>query len=386
MFRSDRRTFLRGATTVGTLGLSGCVQSLGGTSYKREIGMPTPQSGPLAPAGQAGIRGAQVAIDDVNEALDEDLSLRLEDGQASPETARRVSGDMIDDNVPVITGTFSSDVSNALSELAEQEEVPFMTAISVAPQITSTEDDYTFRLSGDTNQKLQGQSQFLQDQGVSALGIIAADYSFGQSAVEFYRNRASDYGLTVEQTSLVSLRTNNFVPELRKIDTDVVDALFFPFPGGNGPTLIQQAREEGLFDAVDLVIGHDSYGTELFKQALGDDIVGLYNWGVDLSNERSMQASQTMRERFDVPMDSLSLPNYDAVAMIGQAVQQAGSVEPGAIRDTLADMEYQAASGWNVAFNDAGDNSKFRMHVSQWTEQGGEIRNTLQYRSDVVEP
>lgn len=386
MLRSDRRTFIRGAAAVGTLGLSGCAQSIGGTSFNREIGMPTPQSGPLAPAGEAGIRGARVAIDDVNEAVDDDMALRLEDGQASPEEARRVTGDMIDDNVPVFTGTFSSDVSNALSELAERDEVPFMTAISVAPQITSPEDDYTFRLGGDTNQKLQGQSQFLQEEGVSSIGVIAADYSFGQSAVEFYQNRASEYGLSLEHQALVPLQTNNFVPELRQIDPDAVDALFFPFPGGNGPTLIQQTREEGLFDAVDLVIGHDSYGTELFKQALGDAIVGLYNWGVDLSNDRSTQASQAMLERFDVPMDSLSLPNYDAVSMIGQAVQQAGSVEPGAIRDTLADMEYQAASGWNVSFNDAGDNSSFRMHVSQWTEREGEVQNALQYRSDVVEP
>jgi branched-chain amino acid transport system substrate-binding protein len=384
--QSNRRSFLRSATTIGVLGtVAGCTR-FGGSDFRAAIGMPTPQSGPLAPAGKAGLRGADVAIEEVNADRDEPIEIVKQDGQASPEEARSVVQTMIDDDVPVITGTFSSDVSNALSELVEREEVPFMTAISVDPAITSPDDDYTFRLTGHTNQKLTGVGQFFRDRGVESVGIIGADYSMGRSAVAFMENSATDFGFTLEHDALVPLSTNNFVPEFENVDMETIDAMFFPFPGGNGPTLIEQARKQGVFEAVDVVIGHDSYGTQLYKKPLGEKIVDVHNWGVDLSNDRSTAASETTMEKFDVPMDALSLPNYDAVHMIGRAMNEADSLEPQAIRDALAGMRYEAASGWDVEFNDAGDNAQYRMLVSKWEEGGGDIENVVQYESDVIAP
>jgi ABC-type branched-subunit amino acid transport system substrate-binding protein len=208
----------------------------------------------------------------------------------------------------------------------------------------------------------------------------------GQSAVTFMQENASTYGFTVEHDALVPLSTNNFVPELRKVDTGAIDAMFFPFPGGNGPNLIKQARQQGIFEEVDIVIGHDSYGTQLYKGALGEQIRDVYNWGVDLSNERSQAASQKMMDAYEVPMDALSLPNYDAVHMIADAVDEAGSFAPGDIRDALQNMSYDAASGWGVSFNDAGDNTQYRMLVSRWQQSGGSLTNNVVYESDVISP
>ena len=386
-FRTSRREFLGRAAAAGVLaGVAGCSNPFGGSSNRAAIGLPTPQSGPLAQAGKAGLRGAEVAIDEVNAERDQAIELVQEDGQASTEEARNVVQSMIDDGVSVFTGTFSSDVSNAVSDLAEEEEVPFVTAISVAPQITDSDDDYTFRLTGNTTQKLTGLAQFFEAEGVGAVGIVAADYSMGRSGIEFMNANASDYGFSVEHEAAVPLSTNNFVPELRNVDTDAIDAMFFPFPGGNGPTLIQQAREQGIFDAVDYVVGHDSYGTQLYKGALGDGIESVYNWGVDLSNERSQAASQTMQDRHDVPMDALSLPNYDAVHMIADAVDQAGGFDPQGVRDAIQNTSYDAAAGWSVEFDDAGDNTQYRMLVSQWRKEGGSLANDVVYTSDVIRP
>lgn len=383
---ANRRAFLKATATGALAGLAGCTGLFGETSYKPAIGLPTPQSGPLAPSGKSGLRGAEIAIEEINADRDEPIELVKKDGQASPEEARSVVQTMIGDDVPVVTGTFSSDVSNALSELVEGEKIPFLTAISVAPAITDSDDDYTFRMTGDTKQKLSGMGQFFADQDVSGVGIVGADYSMGRSAVEFMNANESTYGFTVEHEALVPLSTNNFVPELRKVDTDRIDAMFFPFPGGNGPTLIEQAREQGVFEAVDIVSGHDSYGTQLYRGALGEQILDVHNWGVDLSNDRAKQASAKLEEKHGVPMDALSLPNYDAVHMIASAMDSAGSFEPQAIRDELASMEYDSASGWGVKFDEAGDNTQYQMLVSKWTNENGDLRNVEQYRSDVVSP
>lgn len=387
MLENNRRAFLKAISgATATSALAGCAGTLSSADSRAAIGLATPQSGPLASAGKAGLRGARVAAEEVNADRDDPVELVAKDGQGSPAEARRVAQEMIDDGVPVITGTFSSDVSNALSELAESEEVPFVTAISVDPNITDEGDDYTFRLTGDTDQKLAGLSQFFADRNVEGLGIVGADYSMGRSAVEFMEAEAGEYGFSVEHSSLVPLSTNNFVPELQKLDADAIDALFLPFPGGNGPTLVEQARQRGVFDEVELVVGHDSYGSQLYRQALGDQIRGLHNWGVDLSNERAQQASATMREKWGVPMDALSLPNYDAIHAVLAAVEEGGSFAPGDIRDGLANLRYDAASGWPVAFTESGDNPTYRMLVNQWRESDDGLRNVVQFESDPVEP
>lgn len=387
VINNGRRTFLKAMPAVGSISaLAGCAGSLSTNEYEPAIGMPTPQSGPLASAGKAGLRGARVAAEEANADRDERVDLVEKDGQGSPAEARRVVQQMIDDGVPVITGTFSSDVSNALSDLAESEEVPFVTAISVDPAITDESDDYTFRLTGDTDQKLAGLSQFLAERNVEGLGIVGADYSMGRSAVEFMTENAGEYGFSVEHSSLVPLTTNNFAPELEKLDTAALDALFLPFPGGNGPTLVEQARQRGVLDEVELVVGHDSYGSQLYRQALGEKIRGVHNWGVDLSNERAKQASKTMQDEYGVPMDALSLPNYDAVHAILDAVEEGGSFAPQDVRDGLANVEYDAAAGWPVEFTESGDNRTYRMLVSQWQQSGDGLRNVLQFESDVVEP
>ncbi len=38
-------------------------------------------------------------------------------------------------------------------------------------------------------------------------------------------------------------------------------------------------REQDIFEEVDIVIGHDSYGMEAYRDALGDNLVDMYNWG-----------------------------------------------------------------------------------------------------------
>jgi branched-chain amino acid transport system substrate-binding protein len=385
----SRREFLATVTAGAAAGVAGCSTGGGGSEFRAAIGMPTPQSGPLAPSGKAGLRGAEIAIEEINAERDEPIELVTEDGQASSEEARNVSQTMIDNDVPVITGTFSSAVSGAVSNLAEEEEIPFMTAISVDPGITSESDEYTFRLTGDTNQKLTGVAQFFQDQGVERVGVLGADYALGQSSVDFMNGNASDFGFTVESTSLVPLSTSDFVPELRNIDTDNVDAMFFPFPGGNGPTLVEQFRSQGIYEEVEYMVGHDSYGTQLYRNAVDDAITGTYNWGVDISNDRAQSANEAMQEAYDdTPqrMDALSLPNYDAVHMIANAMERADSLTPQAVRDELADASYEAASGWTVEFGESGDNTQYQLLLNRWTSTDNGQRNEVQYETDVIPP
>ncbi len=119
----------------------------------------------------------------------------------------------------------------ALSDFAENEEIPFMTAISVDPEIVEPGDDYTFRMTGNTTQKLRGMSEFLEQEDVSGIGVIAADYAMGRSAVEFMEQEAGDYGMDLVSDAVVPMATDDFTRSYRNRHRRDRRTLC-PFPGG----------------------------------------------------------------------------------------------------------------------------------------------------------
>ncbi|MCW8171911.1 hypothetical protein D8S78_00705 [Natrialba swarupiae] len=72
--------------------------------------------------------------------------------------------------------------------------------------------------------------------------------------------------------------------------------------------------------------------------------------------------------------------------MLAQVIDEQDSLDPQSVRDGLAEIEYESASGWDVSFDENGDNEAFQMIVSRWEQDGDEMRNVVQYTSDVVEP
>jgi hypothetical protein len=49
-------------------------------------------------------------------------------------------------------------------------------------------------------------------------------------------------------------------------------------------------------------------------------------------------------------------------------------------------MEYEAASGWPVRFDESGDNEAYQMLVNRWEETDDGLQNLVQYTSDVIPP
>lgn len=379
-----RRDYLTaaGAISVGTLsGLAGCA---GGSDWNREIGVVTPQSGPFGFIGEGIIQGAQVAIDEVNQNSDaEDISLSIADSEGSVEPARNAVQNAIEDGSVGITGTISSDVTLSVRQLLEEEEVPQVTPIAGNPEITQPGTNFSFRLPGDEEQKEFGTLQFLNENDVSSIAVIGADFSYPQTTVEFLREYAPEFDIEVNSVSFVPLGTDNFRPELNNIDDETVDALFLPYPGANGVTLIQQIREAGMFED-NIVLGDYGYGSLPYRQALGEDIIDVNNWGADLTNEKSQDVISRVRDRFDTDVAIYHLLGYDSIMVLGSAINNAESVDPISVRDSIRETEYDAASGWTVTFDEDGHCDTYRLIVNQWEDQDGQLVNARRFRSDVI--
>lgn len=382
----SRRTYLRTAGAGALAGVAGCTGAFGGTNYKRYVGIATPQSGPLGFIGNGVVQGAKVGLDEINQSSDaEDITISVADTATKVEQARSVVQDAIDDGAVGITGPISSDVTMALRKLLEEDKVPQLTPIAGNPEITQPGTDYSFRLPGDEEQKEFGTLQFLSEQDVSSVAIIAADFSYPRTTVKFFKKYAPDFDIDVAHVSFVPLGTDNFKPELNKFSDEDIDALFLPYPGANGVTLIQQIRAAGLFEN-NVVLGDYGYGSIPYRKALGEDILNVNNWGADLTSKQSKQVVSKIQNRFDTEVGIYHLLGYDSMKIMGKAINNASSLDPVAVRDALQKTSYDAASGWKVTFGEHGHCKTYQLIVNQWEQSGGNIVNARRFRSDVIPP
>lgn len=375
---SRRRSFLKTVgATVTTTSLAGCTV-FGGGDWENAIGIVLPLSGPLGAAGKAMKRGMDIAMEEVKQ--DADVTFRVKDNSGTVEGTRSVAKTLIDDKTPIISGVPAGDTAMAMREVAEDRKIPFNT-IAAPPDLTQEGTNFAFRTQGDSEQEAKGQTKFFEDAGVNGISVIAADTSFGRTVLDFQKQYAEEAGLQIDHTTILPIDTNNFLPELNKIDTSVTDAVFTPFPGSNAVALINQMKESGVADEA-FQLGNSSYGSYLLYNAVGKEkMLGVHNWGVDITNPRASSLVRKMNDRHGHDPDSLSLPGYDQIKLSAKVLREADSMDPETLAETHRNVEYDAAYGGAMKFGSDGHNVGYTATYGKWQETDRGVRNLPAYKT-----
>ena len=129
----NRRTFVHGVATAGSLGATQLV--FGADLLK--IGYVSPQTGPLAPFGEAD----KWVIDQMKTAFKDglmvggkkfDVQIILKDSQSNPNRAGEVANDLIlKDKVALVLTAGTPETSNPVSDACELNEVPCISSVEI---------------------------------------------------------------------------------------------------------------------------------------------------------------------------------------------------------------------------------------------------------------
>ena len=127
----NRRTFVQGVTVAATLGVS----TRGFAADTIKIGYVSPQTGPLAPFGEAD----KWVIDQMNTAFKDgltvggkkyDVQIVLKDSQSSPNRAGEVANDLVlKDKVVLMLTAGTPETANPVSDVCELNEVPCISSV-----------------------------------------------------------------------------------------------------------------------------------------------------------------------------------------------------------------------------------------------------------------
>jgi len=293
--------------------------------------------------------GAQMAVDELNAAggvggqdVDyERVSAPLDGAQA--ETALLSA---LEEEPTAMLGLPSSGQVLAVAQRVGDGQVPMLYDATAEQALVGADDsianDFGFLLRPPQSEISAALVRFVAESlGVEDIGLVCVNNPFGDAGCGVAEATADEVGANIVATETVEQDATDFsgtVVELKDAGAEAVVSYVFPNAVG--------ALHNALADN-DLDVPHISGSSSLiaFTGAItSGSFANLY--GVDdcaPGAEDDAAASEwatAFEEEFGYPANYLAAEAYDGVKLIAAAVEAAGSADPAAVRDAIAEISY----------------------------------------------
>jgi branched-chain amino acid transport system substrate-binding protein len=345
---------------VAVLGLAGCGKktTVGDEILIGEYGAFT---GSTASFGQSTHKGLSLAIEEANDGggvLGKKVRLISEDDQGKPEEAQTAVTKLINkDRVSALIGEFASSNSLAGAPVAQQARIPMLSHGSTNPKVTQV-GDYIFRVcfidpfQGHVMAKFARNSLNLDR--VAILRDVKSDYSVGLA--DFFTKSFTEMGGKIVADESYSAGDKDFGAQLTSIKGKNPSAVFIPGYYTEVGLIARQARKLGLHA---VLLGGDGWDSQKLWEIGGEALNGSYfsnHYTVDNPSPvvQGFIAAYKARYNGETP-DALAALGYDAGKVMIDAIARAGSDDPRAIRDALAETRGFAGVTGVITLNEDRD-------------------------------
>ncbi|CAN5447493.1 ABC transporter substrate-binding protein [soil metagenome] len=317
------------------------------------IGMATSLSGAIALFGVANEQGAQLAVDQLNDAggvLGRPVELIVRDDEAAPEVGVSLARDLIiSEEVDVLLGPVSSGVALAITELSAEREIPFIVHTSNTEALMNESfQPYMVSVVPNTGMEARAQGVDLADSGFTQWATIAPNYEFGQRQTGTFVDTITAENPDVEiiAQQFPELGEPDLQPFITAILSSNPEAVYSPLFAGDLITFTRQAANLGFFQ--------QTYFTALYETdaltELGDevDLSGIRGYSrcpFTIDTPEMAQFVEDYRAAYDTVPSDWACMAYDAVNLWAQVVEENGTEDGPAFSETVGGFEFQSLRG-----------------------------------------
>ena len=322
-----------------------------GPSDKVVIGAVYPLTGAVASTGQNIKRGIDLAVEDINAAggvLGKKLEIIYGDSQGDPKVGMSEAERLItQSNVPVLLGTYQSGVTEVVSQVAEKNKTPLLSAISTADVLSTRGYRYFFRMAPTNMMYLRDMVQYVVDWNsktngnLKTVAIVADNTLLGQETAKWGEYWSSQKGLKVVKVILYGRDAADLSSEVITLKSAKPDVLIVDPYVSDAILLVKTMHEQGFKPKI--MIGKatgiidPSFIKNVKQQAEG--ITTAVEWNKGMS--KGKEINQKFEAKYGIPMNGHSAEAYTAVWVLKTAIDQAGEVNRDKIRDSLAKIKIE---------------------------------------------
>ncbi len=333
--------------------ISGCTpkQTGGADEDVIRIGVFEPMTGANAAGGELEVEGVELANRLYPEVLGKKVELVIVDNKSDAVEAASAAALLVEkEKVAAIIGSWGSSFSMAAGDVIK-DKVPTVGASCTNPLVTLNNDWYFRVCFIDPFQGKVMATYAYENLGAKKAAIIQEinnDYAIGLA--KFFTDAFVD--LTGDDDAVVAVANyntgdNDFNAQLTNIKTENPDVIFAPGNFTESALIVKQARQLGITAPI---IGGDTYETPEFIDIGGDAVEGTVFSTFFTSETPITKESETFlaeyRAEYGKEPAAVTALAYDAYILILDAIERAGSTDPAALRDAIAQTEgFEGAAG-----------------------------------------
>ena len=349
------------------------------------LGTISPNTGNLAAYGTAIMNGVNLAVEEINAAggvLGSQIQVINADDQGDPTECMNAFNSLVSQGVGLIIGSVTSSCTSAITDSANEEEVVLTSPSSTADSIT-TEDDYVFRACYADSFQGAIAAAYAKQAGYAKVGVVycAAD-TYSKGLYDSFSAACEKYGVEVAAVeSTASMDVQDYTNQFASMVNAGVELVYAPYYYDViGPYLVTQARAAGY---TGIIMGADGYDGAPSYVVEGADLTAFNDvyWTnhYDPADESALVQDfvKAFQDKYgEIPM-AMSALAYDCVYMYKTAMEAAGSADPAAVRDAMADnsLTYECVTG-TFTLDESGTPVKGATIVS-FASEGSEVTTTL---------
>lgn len=322
-----------------------------GDGGELHIGANLELSGAVATYGSSISEGIDLAVEEINESGGiNGMQVKVTKVDNKSDAAEATNGAIkltSQDQVTAIIGAATSGNTLAQAEIANDTETILLSPSATAPNVTVNEDgslnEYVFRTSYiDPFQGTIAANFALDELGVKTAAIYAdnaSDYAKGLGEA-FKETFEAGGGEIVAEEAYVAKDTD-FKSTLTRIKSAEPEFVFIPGYYEEVGLIVKQARELGIDVPL---MGADGWDSPTLLDLAGADALNNTYITNHYSSDDPDETIQNFVTKFKEKYDG-NAPNafhalgYDAVYLLKDAIERAGSTEPAAIKEALEATE-----------------------------------------------
>ena len=349
----------------------GCLAGCGSKEAKNEdafyIGGIGPVTGDAAIYGTAVQNGAQIAVDEINEAggiNGHQIEYNFQDDQGDPEKAANAYNTLKDWGMQVLMGTVTTGPCVSVADLTAADNM-----FQITPSASSTDvikNDNVFQVCFTDPAQGTKSAQYIGEHKlatkVAVLYDSMADYNSGVH--DAFVAAAEDNGLEVVADEAYTTDSNtDYSVQLKKIKDSGAELLFLPNYYSDNALILQQAHDAGMDDIKFFgVDGMDGIlGVENFDTSLAEGVMLLTPFSATSDDEKSQAFVKAYEDanKDEVP-NQFAADAYDVLYAMQLAATDAQITPDMSNEDISAAM---SASMLNIELDGLTGKTK-------WTEDG----------------
>lgn len=371
-----KKNWVKQLTKVVTVGVAGFVLAACGNGSEGDdpsasgdamasddssvkFGLITAQTGGASAYGISIEEGAQLAVDEINEANpDHQIDFIIEDEKGEKNEAINAMNKLIhQDQVLAVQGPMLTGTMNAAGPVAQEAEVVSLGTSTTGEGITDI-GDYIFRnavpeSTAVTEATRQAHEQF----GFETVAILYSQNNDQMVSVNRTLEQTfEELGVEVVASETFADGDTDYSAQLTNVQSAEPDVIAVASLLQEGSVIMSAARDMGLNQPV---IGSNGFNSPAFieqsAEAADGAVVGT-PWFPGRDSAITQDFNDAYEAAYDRPADQFAAQSFDGIHMLYQAWADSGYTQDRAeFRDALADIENFEGVAGSVSFDENRD-------------------------------